>query len=137
MKANLYDIQNIISNCVLQDDKIVLKSDLHNTIGLIKKNYGFDMLKEIIAIDHQKDGIELMYRLYSTENEEDLVISYTLSTSNEAESVTDIFSSAIADEREIYDLFGVNFLNHEDLKRLYMSENWQGNPLRKDYEQNN
>ena len=54
-------------------------------------------------------------------------------TQNSVESVADIFPSAIADENEIYDLFGMKFLNHEGLKRLYMPESWQGHPLRKDY----
>jgi type IV secretory pathway VirB4 component len=44
--------------------------------------------------------------------------------------------SAVADEKEIYDLFGVKFLGNEELKRLYMPENWQGHPLKKDYVDN-
>ena len=52
---------------------------------------------------------------------------------NETESVTDLFKSAIADENEIFDLFGVKFIGNPDLKRLYMPEDWKGVPLRKDY----
>ena len=52
---------------------------------------------------------------------------------NEIESVTDLFKSAIADENEIFDLFGVKFIGNPDLKRLYMPEDWKGFPLRKDY----
>ena len=54
-------------------------------------------------------------------------------TKEEAESVIDIFKSAIADENEIYDMFGIKFSGNERLKRLYMPEGWEGHPLRKDY----
>ena len=93
------------------------------------------MLKEIIAIDNLNTGIELIYRLYSIANEEDVLVS--INTSNEeVESVSDIFDSATADEKEIYDLFGIKFLGNKELKRLYMPENWQGHPLKKDYIEN-
>ena len=69
--------------------------------------------------------------MYSTIDEEDLFLSIVVQ--NEIESVIDIFESAVADEKEIYDMFGIKFINHEDLKRLYMPENWEGFPLRKDY----
>ena len=98
------------------------------------ENYPYDILKEIIAL-HNPDGrIELIYNLYSTVDEETLLISILLD-GDEAESVTDIFDSAIADENEIFDLFGVKFIGNENLKRLYMPEDWQGFPLRKDYVQ--
>ena len=51
----------------------------------------------------------------------------------EIESVSNIFDSAIADEKEIYDLFGINFIGNTELKRLYMPESWKGHPLKKDY----
>jgi NADH:ubiquinone oxidoreductase subunit C len=51
----------------------------------------------------------------------------------EAESVSKIFDSAVADEKEIYDLFGVKFVGNDELKRLYMPESWEGHPLKKDY----
>ena len=52
---------------------------------------------------------------------------------DEAESVTNIFDSAVADEKEIYDLFGIKFIGNSELKRLYMPETWEGHPLKKDY----
>ena len=89
------------------------------------------MLKEIIAVDNKDSGIELIYVLYSAENEEEVKISITVE--NQAESVSKIFDSAVADEKEIYDLFGINFVGNEELERLYMPESWSGHPLRKDY----
>ena len=72
-------------------------------------------------------------RILVVDDEEDLFISIVVQ--DEAESITDIFESAKADENEIYDMFGIKFEGNEDLKRLYMPEDWKGFPLRKDYVQ--
>ena len=84
-------------------------------------------------MDLKEQGIELIYHLYNIEDEEDLYVS--LNVINEAESVSSLFDSAVADEKEIYDLFGVKFIGNEELKRLYMPEGWEGHPLKKDYEE--
>lgn len=123
----------VFGDCELDGDKIIIKSRLREIIRFVKDNYPFDMLKEIIGV-HKPDGfVELIYHLYSTVDEEDLLIS--ISVMDEVETITDIFPSAIADENEIYDLFGINFRGNENLKRLYMPEDWKGFPLRKDYVQ--
>ena len=121
----------IFSDVELIGNKVVLKNDIAKAIEFVKDNYGFNILKEIIAVDLGDDEIELDYNLFSVENEEDIILSIVVK--NEAESISHIFDSAIADENEIYDLFGINFIGHEDLKRLYMPEGWKGHPLRKDY----
>ena len=131
---NWTEFNNIFRDCCLVDDKIVIKTQLANAIDFVKNNYNFNMLKEIIAVDNKEKGVELTYKLFSVENEEDVLISIT--TKNEIESVSHIFDSAIADEKEIFDLFGINFIGNPELKRLYMPEGWKGNPLKKDYEEN-
>lgn len=131
---NWLEFKNIFEDIELVGDKIVVKSNLAKAIDFIKNNYHFDLLKEIVAVDNKDAEIELVYRLYSTENEEDVLVSITVKDT--AESVSQIFDSAIADEKEIYDLFGVNFIGNSELKRLYMPESWEGHPLRKDYEEN-
>ena len=100
-----------------------------------KENYHFEILKNITAVDNKDLGIELIYQLYNIEDEENVLISIT-TFDNEVESVTSIFDSATADEKEIYDLFGVKFIGNEELKRIYMPESWDGHPLRKDYQEN-
>lgn len=127
------NLKEVFGECELVDDKILIKSKLHNIIKFIKENYSYDMLKEIVAIHNPDDKIELVYHLYSTIDEEDLLIS--ILSNGEAESIIDLFESARADENEIFDLFGVKFIGNEDLKRLYMPEDWEGHPLRKDYVQ--
>ena len=131
---NINELTNILGECELDGEKIVIKSDLLKTLEFIKNNYSFNVLKEIVAVDNKEMGIELIYRLFSVENEEEVLIS--ISVKDEAESVTSVFDSATADEKEIYDLFGVKFIGNKELKRLYMPEAWEGHPLKKDYEQN-
>lgn len=131
---NWIEFNKIFNESELVDDKIVIKSQLAKTLDFIKNNYHFEVLKEIIAVDNKEFGIELIYKLYSIEVEEDVLISITVE--KEAESVSSLFDSAIADEKEIYDLFGINFIGNPELKRLYMPESWQGHPLKKDYEEN-
>ena len=132
--ADYQEIINNFNNCEVRDKKIIVKSDLVSFVDLVKNHYGFDILKEIIAVDNQDEGIELIYNFYSTRDEEELLLSYTVS--KEAPSISSLFDSAVADEKEIYDLFGVNFDGNNELKRLYMPETWQGNPLKKDYVEN-
>ena len=131
---NWGEFLKLFNDCELVNNKIVIKSRLHEVIEYIVQNYSYDMLQEIIGIDVGDNLTELIYHLYSTKDEENIFISITVGES--VESVTDIFKSAIADENEIYDLFGVNFIGHENLKRLYMPEGWLGYPLRKDYVEN-
>lgn len=129
---NWLEFKSLFQNAELVGDKIIIKNNLVKTIEFIKNNYHFDLLKEIIAIDNKDSGIELVYHLYSLENEENVLLSI-ITKNNEIESVSQIFDSAIADEKEIYDLFGIKFIGNNELKRLYMPESWNGHPLKKDY----
>ena len=129
---NIDELRKIVDGCELKQNKICIKDKLYETIEFLKENYSLEMLKSVTAID-LGDEIELLYNLYSPEDEEDVIIS--IKVCNEADSIVDLFESAKADENEIYDMFGVRFTGNEDLKRLYMPENWEGYPLRKDYVQ--
>ncbi len=128
---NWNEFVRVFNDCELDGKKIIIKSKLHDVINFIIQNYSYNILKEIIAVDKGDGGVELIYHLYSISDEEDLYIS--ISVIGEAESITDLFKSAQADENEIYDLFGIKFVGNENLKRLYMPEDWKGFPLRKDY----
>ena len=130
---NWKEFMRVFEDCELDGNKIIIKSQLHDVIKFVVENYTYDILKEIIAVDVQEGNTELIYHMYSTVDEEDLFLSITVK--DEAESIVDIFKSAQADENEIFDLFGVKFLGNENLKRLYMPEDWKGFPLRKDYVQ--
>ena len=130
---NFTILKEIFNDWELQGEKVLVKRDLLKALTFVNENYGFDVLKSITAIDLKELGIELIYNLYSTVNSEELFISIVVN--NEAESVSSLYDSAVADEKEIYDLFGVKFLGNKELTRLYMPEGWMGHPLRKDYKE--
>lgn len=119
-------------------DKIrVESSKLCDLLHFLKNNAEFDFnrLNTIIAVD-LGDDFELIYDLHAVNIAEHVRISVIVDrNSPKAPSVTDIFKSAYFDECEIFDLFGIEFTNNPNLKRLFMPKGWVGYPLRKDYKQ--
>lgn len=128
------EFTKLFDNAEINGNKLVIKDNLVKSLSFIKDNYHFNMLKSITAVDNKESGIELIYNIFDVEDEEELLVSYFVK--DEAESISKIFDSAVAEEKEIYDLFGVKFIGNEELKRLYMPESWEGHPLKKDYQEN-
>ena len=121
---------------MINNGKIVVNSELVQVLDYLKNTpeFDFDMLTSIIAVD-LKDKIELIYQLMSSATSETLSVSYYTDNFT-APTVTNIYKSSNFDECEIFDLFGVEFVGNENLKRLFMPENWIGHPLLKSYVQN-
>lgn len=77
----------------------------------------------------------MVYHFTSTTFRHTLVVKVKLDRNNpEIETVSDIWRTAEFHEREVYDLFGVRFLHHPDLRRLLLTDDFEGHPLRKDFE---
>ena len=95
----------------------------------------FDYLFCLTCIDW-KTNLTMVYHLSSTKFRHNIVIKSTLDRNNpEIESVCHIWRTANFHEREVYEMFGVNFLNHPDLRLLILPDGWEGkNPMRKDFE---
>ena len=95
----------------------------------------FDFLFCLTCIDW-KTHLTMVYHLSSTKYRHNIVIKADLNRQQPAiESVAAIWRTAEFHEREVYELFGVNFLNHPDLRLLILPDGWEGkNPLRKDFE---
>ena len=121
---------------MVNNGKIIVNSELVQVLDYLKNTpeFDFDMLTSIIAVD-LKDKIELIYQLMSSAASETLSVSYYTANFT-APTVTNIYKSSNFDECEIFDLFGVEFVGNENLKRLFMPENWIGHPLLKSYVQN-
>lgn len=98
----------------------------------------FDMLSSVTGIDNgvQAATMEVVYNLYAIPFNHHLMIKVILPRENpEIESVSHIWKTANWHEREIFDMYGINFKNHPDLRRILMPADWEGHPLRKDYKQ--
>ena len=95
----------------------------------------FDYLFCLTCIDF-KTNLTMVYHLSSTIFRHNIVIKSVLNNNDpEIQSVSHIWKTAEFHEREVYEMFGVNFLNHPDLRLLILPDGWEGkNPMRKDFE---
>lgn len=96
----------------------------------------YDLLRDLTAVDYGSGRpIEVVYQLWSIPHRRTLRVKCELPLSElEIDSVVDLWSTADWLEREVYDMFGVEFRNHPDLRRILMPENYaEGHPLRKDF----
>ena len=114
--------------------------DSNNWLKLAEKlrtvdNFLFDYLFCVTCVDW-KTHLSMVYHLESKNNKQILVVKAKIEDRNDPkiESVSSIWKTAEFHEREAYDLFGVKFINHPDLRRLFLTDDWVGWPLRKDYE---
>jgi NADH-quinone oxidoreductase subunit C len=97
----------------------------------------FDMLSCVTGIDNgvEVNTMEVVYNLYSIPFNHHLMLKVTLLRENaEIDSVTDIWRTANWHERETAEMFGIKFIGHPDLRRLLLPADWEGNPLKKDYQ---
>jgi NADH/F420H2 dehydrogenase subunit C len=96
--------------------------------------FHFDYLFCLTCIDWKTD-FTMVYHLSSTAHRHTIVVKAKLDRQDpQIETVSDIWRTAEFHEREVYDLFGIKFTGHPDLRRLIMPDDWEGWPLRKDYE---
>jgi NADH-quinone oxidoreductase subunit C len=94
----------------------------------------FDNLSCLSGVDYDKDNLAVVYHLYSYTLNQKLVIKTTVPKTNPVvRTVSDVWVAAEWHEREAFDLIGVNFEGHPDLRRILLPEDWEGHPLRKDY----
>jgi NADH-quinone oxidoreductase subunit C len=96
----------------------------------------FNFLSDITCVDlHPSEPrFEVCYHLLSHTRKERVRLKVKLSGNDASvESITSVWPAANFFEREIFDLFGIRFLNHPNLRRILMPEDWEGHPLRKDY----
>jgi len=99
-----------------------------------RKELNFNYLFCLTCVDW-KSHLTMVYHLISKSHKHQLVVKVQIDDVGrpEIESVSGIWKTAIYHEREVFDLFGVKFRNHPDLRRIFLDEDWPGNPLRKNY----
>ena len=96
----------------------------------------FDWLSDLTAVDWPKreQRFDIVLNMYSMEKNERLRLKVYASADERVPSVQGVWATANWEEREVYDMFGVVFEGHPELKRILMPDEWQGYPLRKDYD---
>ena len=101
----------------------------------LKLEADFDYLVDITAVDWPKraDRFDLVYILYSFSRNERMRVKIFIADGFKPETAVGVHLTANWLEREVFDMFGIEFAGHPDMRRILMPEEWQGYPLRKDY----
>lgn len=111
----------------------VTPDKVRETAALLKEKFGFNYLATVTGLD-RGDHREVVYTFRNLEEHTELHLVVPVPPESEAlPSLTGLWRSAEWQEREIYDLLGVRFVGHPDLRRILLPEAWVGHPLRKDY----
>lgn len=143
IKLSGHDMGKLIGsqfpNAVVESDvqSVIIKSDYLSAVLAFLKNgpeTDFNYLTDLTAVDYQ-DYFEVVYRLTSLEFNHTTVVKTRCfeRTNASLPSVTGLWKGADLMEREIYDLMGISFSGHPNLKRIFLWEGFSGFPLRKDY----
>jgi len=121
------------------DETCVVKCEhLPDICRHIRDELGFDMLSDLCGADYpdRKERFEVVYHLYSVEKAKRLRLKVRVAEGASVASVGGIWKAANWFEREAYDLFGIHFEGHPNLKRLLCHNEFEGHALRKDYPKN-
>ena len=111
--------------------------DLLDVILLLKtnKNIKFRQLIDITAVDYPESQkrFKIVYLFLSHEFNQRIILSYFISENEKISSLTKIFPSANWMEREVFDMYGIKFNDHPDMRRILTDYGFEGHPLRKDF----
>ena len=119
----------LVAECNKNRVSVILKKLKESSLFL------FDQLLDITAVDNPSNEFrfDLIYIIQSLRNNKKLILKTSIKENETIESITTIHKSANWYERECYDLFGIEFMNHPDLRRIMTDYNFEGHPLRKDF----
>jgi len=130
--VDVTEFRDQVSVIVKRDRIVPILKYLHDDPLL-----SLDHLQDLTAVDYLKKKdirFEVVYNLYSIKYRHQIRIRAQVPDDNPSiSSVVPIWAGANWHERECYDMFGITFNGHPDLRRILMPEDWEGNPLRKDY----
>ena len=120
------------------DTAVVKKEDIIRVLTFLRDNPAllYNFMMDLTAVDYMGRDLrfEVVYHLYSLHYNRRIRIKAKISETNcSIDSVTSLWKSADWFEREVYDLYGIHFNGHPELKRILLYEGFEGHPLRKDY----
>ncbi len=127
-----------VLNSYIEIDELVLfirPEDNVKVIKFFKEVLAYEMLVELSAIDYlaKRNGFEIFYEMLSLKKRKRVRIKTFIEEKQELHSVYEVFKMANWSEREMYDMYGVRVINHPNLKRILMPDDWYDHPLRKTY----
>ena len=129
-----------IKNSSIKNDELLVKvevDNLYSTLLFLKTNEQckFKQLIDIVAADYlgEEQRFRIYYLLLSHENNLRIKVSINLSIDEQVPSIVKLYPSSNWMEREVFDMYGIKFKNHPDLRRILTDYNFKGFPLRKDF----
>jgi NADH-quinone oxidoreductase subunit C len=132
-KEKILDLKTDLGDVVIQVEKDAVEEVLE---FLKKKPQEYSMLLDLTCVDYmgKKPRFEMVYHVFSLSKNHRLRIKCGVPEEDpEIDSVSGLWKNANWLEREVYDMFGIQFKGHPDLRRLFMYDGFKGYPLRKDY----
>jgi len=112
---------------------VVEAGALQGFASFLKEELNFDFMLFVTAVDYQTH-LEVVYGVRSTAKNQDLLFKTRVSAeAPRVPSLAGLYPAADWDEREVFDLFGVEFAGHPNLTRILLPDDWEGHPLRKSY----
>ncbi len=114
---------------------VVDRSIVHEVLRIIRDEQQFDYCVDITAVHYPKreQQFDIVWILYSFPKNERIRVKTLIKDGDSVPTATDIWETANWLEREVFDMFGIKFDGHPDLKRILLPDGWKGFPLRKEY----
>ena len=129
-----------IKNSSIKNDELLVKVEIDNLYSILlflktNEQCKFKQLIDIVAVDYLGDDqrFRIYYLLLSHENNLRIKVSINLSIDEKVSSIVKLYPSSNWMEREVFDMYGIKFKNHPDLRRILTDYNFKGFPLRKDF----
>lgn len=118
-----------------QNYLVVGRDIVHDILQILSHEEEFDYCVDITAVHYPKNEkpFEIVYILYSFSKNERMRVKTSIAEGEELATATDLWPTADWLEREVFDMFGITFAGHPNLKRILLPDGWKGYPLRKDY----
>ena len=134
------ELNTKIKSSEIKHNQLYISIDCHDLMDVCKfiksdKNSKFRQLIDITAVDYPEAAkrFKIVYLFLSHEFNNRIILSYSINEHEVISSLTSIFPSANWMEREVFDMYGVKFKDHPDLRRILTDYNFEGHPLRKDF----
>lgn len=124
------------STYVGQNYLVVDKTIVHEVLSILREEEQFDYCVDLTAVHYPKkdEQFEIVYILYSFPHNQRVRVKTAIKDGEKVATVSDIWPTANWLEREVFDMFGIEFEGHPDLRRILLPEDWKGFPLRKDHD---